>query len=64
MCDEVFNIAKILKYDGHQHRLASMISNFFNKKRAHKFAGSGIKNENIPNKEPAEELNKPIIRMF
>ena len=29
-----------------------------------KFAGSGIKNENISNKELAEELHKPIIRTF
>ena len=29
-----------------------------------KFAGSGIKNENISNKELAEELHKPIIRKF
>ena len=31
--------------------------NCFNKKTS----GSGIKNENIPNKELAEELHKPII---
>ena len=30
--------------------------------RANKFAGSGIKNENILNKESAEELHKPVIR--
>ena len=29
-----------------------------------KFAGSGIKNESISNKELAEELHKPIIRKF
>ena len=27
-------------------------------------SGSDIKNENIPNKELAEELHKPIIRKF
>ena len=32
--------------------------------QANKFAGSGIKNENISNKELAEELHKPIIRKF
>ena len=29
-----------------------------------KFAGSGIKNENISNKELAQELHKPVIRKF
>ena len=29
-----------------------------------KTSGSGIKNENIPDKELAEELHKPIIRKF
>ena len=29
-----------------------------------KNSGSGIKNENIANKELAEELHKPIIRRF
>ena len=27
-------------------------------------SGSGIKNENMSNKELAEELHKPIIRKF
>ena len=33
---------------------------FFDKKTS----GSGIKNENISNKELAEEIHKPIIRKF
>ena len=41
---------------------------FFNKKnsatRANKCAGSGIKNENMPYQQLAEELHKPIIRKF
>ena len=41
-----------------QRRLASVVYNFFDKK----YSGSGIKNENISNKELAEELHKPIIR--
>ena len=49
--DKAFNIAKIPKCDGHQHGLASLVYKFFNKKssvmRGNKFAGSGIKNENI-----------------
>ena len=32
--------------------------------RANKFAGCGIKNENISNKELTEEMHKPIIRKF
>ena len=34
--------------------------NFFDKKSS----GSGMKNDNITNKELAEELHKPIIRKF
>ena len=45
-----------------------MVYKFFDKKYysmcANKFPGSGIKNENISNKELAEELHKPIIRKF
>ena len=37
-----------------------MVYKFFDKKTS----GSGIKIENIPNKELAEELHKPIIRKF
>ena len=37
-----------------------MVYKFFDKKSS----GSGIKNENISNKELAEELHKPIIRIF
>ena len=55
--DKAFNIAKYPKYDGYQRGLASMVCRFFDKKSS----GSGIKNENISNKESAEGLNKPII---
>ena len=58
--DKVFNIAKEPKYDGYVCKLASMVYKFFDKKTS----GSGIKNENISNKELAEELHKPIIRKF
>ena len=37
-----------------------MINKFSNKETS----GSGTKNENISNKELAEELHKPIIRIF
>ena len=37
-----------------------MVYKFFDKR----FSGSGIKNENISNKELAEELHKPNIRKF
>ena len=37
-----------------------MVYKFFDEKTS----GSGIKNENISNKELAEELQKPIIRKF
>ena len=54
--DEAFNIAKNLKYDGYQHKIASMVSKFFDKKTS----GSGINNESISNKQLAEELHKLI----
>ena len=47
LCDKRFNIAKTPKYDGYQHGLASMVCKCFDKKTF----GSGIKNENISNKE-------------
>ena len=56
--DKALNIAKDTKYDGYKRGLDSMVYNFFDKKNS----GSAIKNENIPNKELAEELHKPIIR--
>ena len=58
--DKAFNIAKDPKYDGYQLRLASLVYKFSDKKSY----DSGIKNENISNKELAEELHKPIIRNF
>ena len=58
--DKVFNIAKEPKYDGYQCKLASMVYKFVDKKTS----GSGVKNENISNKELAEELHKPITRTF
>ena len=45
--EKAFNIAKIPKYEGYQRDLASMVYKFFDKKTS----GSGIKNENISNKE-------------
>ena len=60
LCDKAFNIAKNPKYDRYQRGLASMVYKFFDKKTS----GSGIKNENISNKELAEDLHKPIIRKF
>ena len=51
LCDEEFNIAKNLKYDGYERRLASN-------------SGGAIKKEFMQNEELAEELHKPIIRKF
>ena len=58
--DKALNIAKNPKYDGYQHRLASILYNFFDKKTSDK----DIENENISNKESAEELHKSINRKF
>ena len=60
LCDKTFNIAKNTNYNEYQRDLASMVYIFFDKKTS----GEAIKNENISNKELAEELHKPIIRKF
>ena len=52
--DKTFNIAKNPKYDGYQRGLASMVYKFFDKK----ISGGTVKNENISNKDLAEELHK------
>ena len=66
--NKAIDIAKNLKYDGYQKGLASMDYKFFDKKtsatRANKFASRSMKNGNISHKELAEELHKPIIRIF
>ena len=45
-----------------------MVYTFFDKKasatRTNKFAGSGIKNENMSNKELADDLHQPNIRKY
>ena len=56
--DKAFNIAKDLRYHGYQRGLPSMVYKFFDKKSS----GSGIKNENISNKEFGKELHKPILK--
>ena len=58
--DKAFNIAKDPKYNEYQRALASMVYKCFDKKSS----DSGIKNENISNKELTEELHKPIIKKF
>ena len=58
--NKAFNTAKSPKYDGYQRGLASMVYKLFDNKISH----SGIKKENIPDKELVEELHKLIIRNF
>ena len=60
LCDKTCNIAKNPKYDVYQRGLASMVYKFFDEKTS----GGTVKNENISNKELAEELHKPIIKKF
>ena len=77
--DKGFNIAKKPKDDGYQRGPDSMVYRFFDKKFSVGDAmlvrsetlptwatqkKSAVKNENISNKELAEELHKQIIRMF
>ena len=58
--DKPFNIARDPKYDGYQRGLVSIVYKCFDTKTS----ASGIKSENIPNKELVEKLNKPIILNF
>ena len=58
--DKVLAIPSNSKYDGYQRGLASMVYKFFDKKSK----GSGIKNEVKEKQQLANELHKPIIRMF
>ena len=58
--DIVFDIAKNPKYDGYQMGLDSVVNKCFDGKTS----GGTVKNENMPNQELAEELNKPIIIKF
>ena len=58
--NKTFKIAKDPRYDGYQRGLASIIYKLFDKKNS----ASGIKNENISNKELAKESDKPMIRRF
>ena len=60
LCDKAFNVSKDPKYDGYERGLAAMVPKFFDRKAF----GRGTNNENISNKELAEELHKPIIRKF
>ena len=50
-----YEIARNCKYDGYQRALASMVYNFFYKKRGSKIS---------VNEELAEELREPVIRKF
>ena len=57
---KAFKIASDSKYHGYQRGLASMVYIFFDKKSK----GAGIKNETKENQQLANELHKPIIRIF
>ena len=48
------------KYDGYQRGLTSMVFHFSIKKTS----GGAIKNENMSNKQLAEELQPQLIRKF
>ena len=68
LCNKAYDIPKNLKYDGYQRDLTSMVYQFFDKKSVllvdKSVSASGMKNENMSNKELAKELHKPIIRTF
>ena len=56
--DKTSKRAKSPKYDGYQTYFASIVYKFFDKNT---FVGA-VKNENMTNKELAEELHKPSIK--
>ena len=58
--DKALNVAKNLEYDESQRGLASLVYKSFDKETP----GGTFKNENVSNKEWAEELYKPIIIKF
>ena len=58
--DKAFNITRNPKYDQYQRGLASMVYKFFDKRTS----GSSIKNENISNKESAEDLNQLLENLI
>ena len=56
--ENTFEIASNPKYDRYKRELASMVYKIFNKKSK----SSGIKS--MSNQKLADELHKPIIKMF
>ena len=66
--DKASNIAKNSKYNGYQKYFAPLFYTSFHIKAsatcANKFSGSGIKKENISNKELAEKLHNQITGKF
>ena len=63
LCDNAFNIAKILKYDGYQCRLALLVYNFFDKKSSGVYtSGGAIKSRIMLKQQLADELQKSITR--
>ena len=59
--DKAFNIDKNLRYDGYQRGLASIVYKSFDKKNSDRT----VENEDVSNKELAEELHKrPIKKKF
>ena len=59
--NKAFDIAKDPKYDGYQWVLASMVYKFFDKKKS---SAGGVQNENISNKELAEEYKNYMLLTF
>ena len=60
MRDKGFNIAKNPKHGGYQRGLVSMVYKNFDKKNL----CIGVNNKIKQNQELAEELHKPIIKIF
>ena len=58
--DKASNIAKNPKYDGYQRGHALMVYKFFDKKTS----GGTVKSKHLLKEQLAEELHKPIIRIF
>ena len=67
LMDKAFNIAKNPKYDGYQRGLPSMVYKFFDKKSSGCGLNMHANNEwslDLATQKLAEELHKPIIKIF
>ena len=62
--DKAFNISKNPKYDGYQGEIASMVYKFFDKTSPGSCGNMHANKYAFNNEKLAEELHKPIVKIF